>query len=586
MAASASSRLNSTAEQLSQATLKMYDDRPELDPRQDLTEFVQCRNTDDIMLTLKKRINTLKDFRDDHWVKIYKKLESIVHVLVWVTNTAGESTESIATQAQSARYDILEKLLKRLDTVLLCFNVLCEKIFSHPCPALDEIATTILAHLFYILALSTKFLRKPRGRHYLRGLIGFSDDLKEALQKLDNFWEKTNTYTLNLPQLKKNEQNIYIISGIHNKVQNLTTSSRNGFLGISFAQLIRQLTEMLLSIKGKKAQATGLLQNSDFKNWRSFKGKSVLWLHGGSGTGKTILSAYVVDTLLNSVAPGTEVVYSIPDLSYFFFRVKAKEDLEGMLSSTLLQLACGPERHKILRDAYNSDGCKGPPSRSSLLTYFKMMLTDIGAVEVDLNRELNQKDDLCKYITGVLQLDSPFREWKHSHPDIINLIKHRLFDESMFRLVALQLDQLRDSAPIDVKATLETLPHSLVEMYEHILQSLESKHPKTAQRVMHVFEIISCASRSLSAEEAAEVFAVQFNSDNSVQVLEEYRLKNPTRELVEKCTSAFIRIEKSTIQFAHASVLEYLRNPGVSRATPRLDPASYSTCSIPQVSQP
>ncbi|KAJ7833346.1 hypothetical protein B0H14DRAFT_3871652 [Mycena olivaceomarginata] len=230
MAASASFRLNSTAEQLSQATLKMYDDRPELDPRQDLTEFVQCRNTDDIMLTLKKRINTLKDFRDDHWVKIYKKLESIVHVLVWVTNTAGESTESIgipggkgvfaavglllaATQAQSARYDILEKLLKRLDTVLLCFNVLCEKIFSHPCPALDEIATTILAHLFYILALSTKFLRKPRGRHYLRGLIGFSDDLKEALQKLDNFWEKTNTYTLNLPQLKKNEQNIYIISG-------------------------------------------------------------------------------------------------------------------------------------------------------------------------------------------------------------------------------------------------------------------------------------------------------------------------------------------------------------------------------------
>ncbi|KAJ7833345.1 hypothetical protein B0H14DRAFT_2306954, partial [Mycena olivaceomarginata] len=365
----------------------------------------------------------------------------------------------------------------------------------------------------------------------------------------------------------------------------------------------------------KRKEGTGnwLLQNSDFKNWRSFKGKSVLWLHGGSGTGKTILSAYVVDTLLNSVAPGTEVVYSIPDLSYFFFRVKAKEDLEGMLSSTLLQLACGPERHKILRDAYNSDGCKGPPSRSSLLTYFKMMLTvthdlvlvidaldehskprdeffrfltgliqshhnhihlfiasrdepdiraclqDIGAVEVDLNRELNQKDDLCKYITGVLQLDSPFREWKHSHPNIINLIKHRLFDESIrFRLVALQLDQLRDSAPIDVKATLETLPHSLVEMYEHILQSLESKHPKTAQRVMHVFEIISCASRSLSAEEAAEVFAVQFNSDNSVQVLEEYRLKNPTRELVEKCTSAFIRIEKSTIQFAHASVLEYL----------------------------
>ncbi|KAJ7348064.1 hypothetical protein DFH08DRAFT_1080216, partial [Mycena albidolilacea] len=718
MAASASSRPDSAAEQLSQATLKMYRDRPELDPRQGLAEFAQCRGTDDIMLALEKRINTLKDFRDDHWAKICKQLKPVVQVLLRVADTAGESAESIgipggkgvfaavglllaATQAQSARYDTLEKLLEQLNTVLSCFNVLCEKTFSHPHPALDQIATTILAHLFYILALSTKFLRKPRG-HYLYSLIGFSDDLKEALQKLDNFQEKmkvivfTSTCTLvgaeellplakpfddNIADTRENLQNIYIISGgvggsggnsdqvggtggtgegpriyvnsqqspeLNNNIEHIRKDLQN----IQSVQVDNKFKEWLLGDQfrtadpatdrnaalKKRQEGTGnwLLQNRDFKNWRCFKRKSVLWLHGGSGTGKTILSAYVVNELL----------CSIPDLAYFFFRVKAKEDLEGMLSSTLLQLASGQERHKILRDAYNSDGRKGPPSRSSLLTYFKRMLTvphhlvliidaldehpkprdellrflteliqshnhihlfiasrdepdicaclqNIGAVEVDLNMELNQKDDLCKYITGVLQLDEPFREWEHSHPDIINLIKHRLLKESMFRLVALQLDQLRDSAPIDVKATLETLPHSLVEMYEYILQSLESKHPKTAQRVMHVFELISCTSRSLSADEAAEVFAVQFNSDNSVQVLEEYRLQNPTRELVEKCTSAFIRIEKSTIQFAHASVLEYLRNPGVSRATPRLDPASAKItlsklclCTIHSVIQP
>jgi hypothetical protein len=224
MAASASSRTDSAAEQLSRATLKLYADRPELDPRQDLTEFAQCRNTDDIMLALKKRINTLKDFREDCRAKTCKKLESIVQVLQWATDTAGKSAESIvcssscicaslrthhfarkgipggkavfaavdlllavsthnqqyhhspiviqATQAQSTRYDILEKLLERLDTVLSSLNVLCEKIFSkkkfsHPCLALDDIATTILAHLFYVLALSTKFLRKPRGRLFL-----------------------------------------------------------------------------------------------------------------------------------------------------------------------------------------------------------------------------------------------------------------------------------------------------------------------------------------------------------------------------------------------------------------------------------
>ncbi|KAJ7348132.1 hypothetical protein DFH08DRAFT_808886 [Mycena albidolilacea] len=136
---SASARPNSAAEQLSQATLKMYGDWPEPDPRQDLADFVQCRSTD-IVPTPKKRINALKDFRGNCWVKVCKKLKPIVQVLLWVTNTAGESIESIGI---------------------------------------------------------------PSGnRHYLHGLILFSDDLKEALQKLDNFQKEMktimnmNTYTL------------------------------------------------------------------------------------------------------------------------------------------------------------------------------------------------------------------------------------------------------------------------------------------------------------------------------------------------------------------------------------------------------
>src|SRR5258708_6664010 len=62
---------------------------------------------------------------------------------------------------------------------------------------------TILAHLFHVLVLSTEFVRKGRIRssllyslcsrrtynhsgHYLYVLGGFPDDLKEALQKMDN----------------------------------------------------------------------------------------------------------------------------------------------------------------------------------------------------------------------------------------------------------------------------------------------------------------------------------------------------------------------------------------------------------------
>jgi hypothetical protein len=55
----------------------------------------------------------------------------------------------------------------------------------------------------------------------------------------------------------------------------------------------------------------------------------------------------------------------------------------------------------------------------------------IGAAEVDLNRELKQKEDICTYVTGVLQEDEPFRRWKIDHPRIVDVIKDRLLEESM-----------------------------------------------------------------------------------------------------------------------------------------------------------
>ncbi|KAJ7796027.1 hypothetical protein B0H14DRAFT_3552631 [Mycena olivaceomarginata] len=569
----------------------MYRERPS----QDLADLAQYRSMDDIMLALEKRINMLKDFRGGHWAKVCKKLKPVVQVLLRVTDTVGESAESIGisggnTVLAAVVLHDLKEALQNLDDLQEEIKIIMN---TYTLVGAEELLPLAKPSQGDKPTQSMTMLRTP-GK--IRKIYTSSlEDLVEMLIKLGELGELGKVpgfmSSRNSPSLEFDDK------------------IKEWLLGDQF-RTADPGTDRNAALK-KRQQGTGdwLLRNSDFKNWSSLKEKSVLWLQGSStttaGSGKTILSAYLVDELL----------HSIPDLGYFFFRVKVREDLEGMLSSTLLQLASGQERHKILLDAYNSDKCKGPPSCSMLLTYFKRMLTvphnlvlvidaldehpkprdellgflseliqnhhnhihllvasrdepdiraglqDIGAVEVDLNKESNQKNDLYKYITRVLQSDEPFREWKDSYPRTVDLIKHRLLKENMFRLVALQLEQLRGSAPIDVEATLKTLPHSLVEMYEHILQSLEFKHPKTAQRVMHVFELISCASRSLSVDEAAEVFAVQFNLDNSVQILEEHRLKNPAIELVEKCTSAFIRIEDSTVQFAHASVLEYLRNP-------------------------
>ncbi|KAJ7926544.1 hypothetical protein B0H13DRAFT_2313440 [Mycena leptocephala] len=193
-------------------------------------------------------------------------------------------------------------------------------------------------------------------------------------------------------------------------------------------------------------------------------------------TGKTILTACVVGELLST----------IPDLAYFFFGMKAKESLDGMLDASRFSLLKYVERMLelprtifLIVDALDEH----PLPRNQLLEFLTGLsrnhsdrihplvvsryesdvcaaMKGIGAAEVDLDMELKQQEDICKYVTGVLQSNEPFQTWQDSHPAIIDGIKHKLLKESMFRLVALQLDRLQQCETIDVETTLSALPAS------------------------------------------------------------------------------------------------------------------------------
>ncbi|KIJ34077.1 hypothetical protein M422DRAFT_70295 [Sphaerobolus stellatus SS14] len=656
---------NDETRRLFYKALNMYKVRPDLDPNKDtqlLEELARCASTDDVILALETRIKRLAAFRNDRWAALREKLKPVVEGVLRVVNVAGESADSIvrirtliafgipggkgvfasvalllaAAQAQSQTYDTLERLLERLGSFLARFNVLYDGRSSQRRPALGRIATSILAHLFYVLALSTKFLRKSRKWHYIYHLFGFSfpDALKEGLQKMDDL---------------TNEEGLMV--GAHALVaaeQNLaaTEQLKEEMYLVQRVQVDENIRKWLSapdpSIErnaalNERQDGTGdwFLQTEAFKQWRMSGGNSVLWLHGQlaitAGSGKTIISAYIGDKLLHDD--------KVSELAYFFFdkngNEKAKEDLSGLLSSLLLQLATRQERHKILYAAYQSDRHKGTPARSSMLEYFDKVLAvpgnviliidaldehrdprdkllrfltdlscgrhdrlrilvtsrdeadiraameDIGAIEFDLSIALKQKEDIRKYVTDVLHSVEPFRTWAVSNQPILDCIKKRLFQESMFRLVALQLNRLRSTKSIDVAETLSTLPKSLMKMYDDILCSLQHENRRTARRVMHVFEIMSQASRPLTVDEVAEVFAVEFDEDGGARVLEEHRSKDPETELLRTCTSAFIQIEAHwmlgrTVRFAHASVLDYLqRNQDTSpHSSFHIDPAN------------
>jgi hypothetical protein len=77
------------------------------------------------------------------------------------------SNATQATQAQKKKYDTLEKVFEQLSTFLDRFTILYDATLSKRRPGLDQIVTKTLAHLFYVLALSTKFLRESRFRLFV-----------------------------------------------------------------------------------------------------------------------------------------------------------------------------------------------------------------------------------------------------------------------------------------------------------------------------------------------------------------------------------------------------------------------------------
>lgn len=86
--------------------------------------------------------------------------------------------------------------------------------------------------------------------------------------------------------------------------------------------------------------------NSEYTKWK-FSKKFFLWVHGGSGCGKTVLSSTVIEQLKQQVAQdgNSTVVYF-----YFDFNDKGKQSLKSMMRSFVHQLHdCHPYAGNLLQ---------------------------------------------------------------------------------------------------------------------------------------------------------------------------------------------------------------------------------------------
>ena len=112
--------------------------------------------------------------------------------------------------------------------------------------------------------------------------------------------------------------------------------------------------------------------------------------------------------------------------------------------------------------------------------------------------------------------------------------------------------------PASIRKALNELPATLDDTYERALQGIPKEKRQYAHRLFHC---LVGAIRPLSAEELAEIFAIDFDTDAISNLMEDWRPEHAEEAVLSTCSTLISIIEdKGTriVQFSHFSVKEYL----------------------------
>ncbi|KAL6716780.1 hypothetical protein ACLMJK_004692 [Lecanora helva] len=359
----------------------------------------------------------------------------------------------------------------------------------------------------------------------------------------------------------------------------------------------------------KRHPETGLwlMKCQQFEAWKSCT-SSLLWLHGNAGCGKTILSAVALQEVLQSKATHAEMVVSY---FYFDFNDMEKQSSEKAIRSILFQFALQNGKFQMLERLYQqcSNGSQQPAkdmirsllrdtivdtghkyiildaldectNREEFMRFIRKLIdvpkTDLHVMitsrrEKDIEDELDTfatckiniqsaivNEDIRTYVYGRLALDKKLQKWSREVQEEIatSLMKKA---DGMFRWVYCQLESLRQCVKLSaLKRALSTLPKTLDETYERILQAIET--PENRQDAIKALRWLCFSAVPLDSSQIIEVLAIE-NGDNGGFDPDE-RLPDPAD--IRVICSSLISCDKSDdshgikIRLAHFSVKEYL----------------------------
>ncbi|KAI9770818.1 MAG: hypothetical protein M1839_003044 [Geoglossum umbratile] len=337
-------------------------------------------------------------------------------------------------------------------------------------------------------------------------------------------------------------------------------------------------------------------QTHEFKDWLADTQSSSFWCYGIPGSGKTILTASVVDELF------CRNYINGPSIRFFFCRHDSSESLKAntILGSLIRQclnidtMSSQVEANlkQLLEDS--------PPDFEDLIIFVEKVLSTlqeqfivIDAIDeceraerklflgfhigTELERALklnhcmsmasaDAHSDIKTYIKNSIAEKKEGGELVVGQSELIGEIQDALVKgaQGMFLWATFQIQDIcAQGCDEDIRKVMGDLPKDLPETYERALARINSSG--TAKSAQKIFRWVAAAKRPLSLEELREAIAIQPCQPS----LNLGALENDVNRLVPYCGNLIVLDEEDeVVQFAHHTVKQFLL---AESRTPSLD---------------
>ncbi|KAI9713573.1 MAG: hypothetical protein M1820_000955 [Bogoriella megaspora] len=332
------------------------------------TAGAKLNNADDLLALVEQQGQSFKDFRNRHgklWSCLKRVLDPVTTIGNLITSIVG--TSQIGAPATIVLGSVMHLLMSCqevtnaydwLQTVFAELEEFAQRLQSYSqteiSDALRRKIVAILAFILRIIGRSETLIRRNRFREYLRvTFIGKDEKTKALVEDLNKLLANEQRLVVALTYEKTSEiaglatsavqigaETRDVVVDIQQNVSNISDAlNENAAKQINQAQLenlravlktsaVEDTDDWYSLLKKSLLQGSGAwLQREAFFEYWMQQQALVLWVFGGPGAGKSMLSAWLISLLLSKYESSTDI-FSGTSVGYFFIK-ESKESLRN-----------------------------------------------------------------------------------------------------------------------------------------------------------------------------------------------------------------------------------------------------------------